>query len=150
MRNVEPLENTGATAPVRPSRAWRRFALHYAEMVVAMFVGMLVLGGALRVVLSMAGVDYSMESAPVLTLVEMGWTMAFGMGAWMRFRGHGWAGTVEMSLSMLVPAVVAATLVALDVVDAHVAMVAEHVAMFPLMLLVMLRRREEYLAHRHR
>ncbi|GAA0896140.1 hypothetical protein [Virgisporangium aurantiacum] len=149
MRNVDPIEHAGATAPRRTSRAWGRFALHYVEMVVAMFVGMLVLGGALRVTLNVAGVDYSMERAPVLMLVEMGCTMAIGMGVWMRVRGHGWASTVEMSLAMLVPAVAAAALVAVDVVDAGVAMVAEHVAMFPLMLLVMLRRRDEYLGHRH-
>jgi flagellar biosynthetic protein FliP len=118
-------------------------------MVVAMFAGMLVLGGLLRVALGMAGVDYSMERAPVLTLVEMGCTMAIGMAVWMRVRGHGWAGTAEMSLAMLVPAVAAAALVAPDVVDAGAAMTAEHVAMFPLMLLVMLRRRDEYVGHRH-
>jgi hypothetical protein len=136
-------------APVRTSRAWGRFALHYVEMVVAMFAGMLVIGGTLRAMLIMAGTDYSMERAPVLMLVEMGCTMAIGMGVWMRVRDHGWASTVEMSLAMLVPAVTAAMLVALDAVDASAAMAAEHVAMFPLMLLVMLRRRGDYLVDGH-
>ncbi len=149
MNNVDPAGHAGAAAPVRTSRGWGRFALHYVEMVVAMLAGMLVLGGVLRVVLSTAGVDYSMERAPVPTLVEMGCTMAIGMAVWMRIRGHGWAGTVEMSLAMLMPAAAAAALAAPDVVDAGVAMMAEHVAMFPLMLLVMLRRRGEYLGHHH-
>jgi len=37
----------------------------------------------------------------------------------------------------------------LDVMGAGVAMTLEHIAMFPLMLALMLRRRDEYLAHAH-
>lgn len=114
-----------------------------------MFVGMLVLGGALRAVLAIAGVDYSMDRFPEVTILEMGLTMAVGMGAWIRFRRHRWASTLEMSGAMLLPAVVVVPLVALDVMDAGAAMLVEHVAMFPLMLAVMLRRRDDYLAHGH-
>jgi hypothetical protein len=53
-----------AGSPTHRSRGWMRFALHYLEMVVAMFVGMLVLGGVLRAILSAAGVEYSMERYP--------------------------------------------------------------------------------------
>jgi hypothetical protein len=133
----------------RGSRGWGRFTRHYVEMVVAMVIGMLVLGGVLRVVLAMAGVDYSMTRFPVLMLLEMGCTMAIGMAVWMRVRGHGWAATLEMSLAMLVPAVAVAAFVGLDVMDGGVAMGVEHAVMFPLMLVVMLRRRGEYLAHHH-
>lgn len=125
---------------------WGRFALHYLEMVVAMLVGMAVLGGALRVVLAAAGVEYSMQRFPVLTIVEMALTMGVGMAAWMRFRGHGRAGTPEMSAAMLVPAAVVLVPVWLGVPGAGPAMAVEHVAMFVLMFLVMLRRREEYAA----
>jgi flagellar biosynthetic protein FliP len=118
-------------------------------MVVAMFAGMLVLGGALRGVLALAGVDYSMDRHPELMILEMGLTMAVGMGAWMRFRRHGWASTLEMSGAMLVPGVLVVPLVALDVMSGGAAMTVEHIAMFPLMLAVMLRRRDEYLGHQH-
>jgi hypothetical protein len=128
---------------------WGRFALHYVEMVAAMFAGMLVLGGALRAVLAVADVSYSMRSHPELTILEMGLTMAVGMGAWMRFRRHSWARTLEMSAAMLVPAVAVVPLVVLDVMSAGAAMTVEHIAMFPLMLAVMLRRRDEYRAHGH-
>jgi transcriptional regulator GlxA family with amidase domain len=134
--------------PTGGRRRWRRFALHYLEMVVAMVAGMVVLGGALRVVLSAAGVEYSMARFPELMILEMGLTMALGMTAWMRYRGHGWPSTLEMSAAMLVPAVAVVPPVWLGVLDGGAAMAVEHLAMFPLMLAVMLRRRDEYsMAH---
>jgi len=128
------------------TRSWWRFALHYLEMVLAMLVGMFVLGGAIRAVLAVAGVEYSMARFPELVILEMGLTMALGMAAWMRFRGHGWPTTLEMSAAMLVPAAVMVPLVWLEVLDGGAAMMLEHVVMFPLMLAVMLRRRDEYAA----
>lgn len=135
--------------PTTNRRQWLRFAGHYLEMVVAMLVGMFILGGALRAVLALAGVDYSMDLYPGLVTLEMGVTMAAAMLAWMRFRGHSWAPTLEMAGAMLAPAVAAVPLIALSVLDAGTAMTVEHVAMFTLMLVVMLRRREEYVAHTH-
>lgn len=123
-----------------------RFARHYAEMVVAMLVGMVVLGGALRAVLAAAGVGYSMERFPELTIVEMALTMIVGMAAWMRFRGHGWPATLEMSAAMAVPAVAVLVPVWFGVLDADTAMAVEHVGMLVLMLVAMLRRRDEYTA----
>lgn len=131
-------------------RGWLRFAGHYLEMVVAMLVGMFILGGALRAVLAVADVAYSMDRYPEVVTLEMGLTMAVAMLGWMRFRGHGWAPTLEMSGAMLAPAIAAAPLIALEVLDAGTGMMVEHVAMFTLMLAVMLRRREEYTAHTHR
>ena len=125
---------------------WGRFVRHYLEMVVAMLAGMVVLGGALRLVLAAAGVEYSMVRFPELTIIEMAVTMIVGMAGWMRFRGHAWAGTLEMSGAMVVPAVAVLVPVWLGALDAGTAMAVEHVAMFVLMLLVMLRRRDEYAA----
>ena len=130
-------------------RGWGRFALHYLEMVVAMFAGMLALGGTLRVALAVAGVDYGMDTHPELTMLEMGFTMALGMTAWMRYRRHGWSRTLEMSGTMVAPAVAAVPLVAWDVMDAGAVMAIEHVAMFALMFVVMLLRRGDYLGHAH-
>lgn len=121
-----------------------RFVRHYVEMVVAMLAGMVVLGGALRLGLAAAGVEYSMQRFPELTIVEMAVTMILGMAGWMRFRGHAWPGTLEMSAAMVVPAVAVLVPVWVGVLDAGTAMAVEHVAMFVLMLAVMLRRRDEY------
>jgi transcriptional regulator GlxA family with amidase domain len=107
---------------------------------------MFVLGGALRAVLAVAGVEYSMVRFPALVILEMGFTMALAMIAWMRYRGHGWVSTLEMSAAMIVPAVAVVPLVWFGILGGGSAMALEHVAMFSLMLAVMLRRLGEYAA----
>ena len=86
-----------------------RFARHYAEMLIAMFVGMFVLGGVLAGLLLLAGVDVGdwREDAPALLLLGMAFTMTVPMVAWMRYRGHGWAPAGDMALAMFVPSLVA-------------------------------------------
>lgn len=126
------------------TRARWHFARHYLEMVAAMVVGMVVLGAVIRGVLALAGVEYSMARYPELTSLEMAFDMSAGMVVWMRYRGHGWASSLEMSGAMFAPLLVLFPLLWLDVIGAGAVMTLEHVAMFPLMFLVMLRRRGEY------
>ena len=125
-------------------RSWGRFAWHYVEMIIAMFVGMFVLG----FLFDAAGLGFSYGRDPELAYLVMAFDMSVGMAAWMRFRGHGWAGTLEMCAAMFVPVVPLFPLLWMGVIDGMGLMMAAHVAMFPLMLLVMLRRRDEY-AHAH-
>jgi hypothetical protein len=121
------------------------FARHYLEMVVAMFAGMFVIGGAVRGVLALAGVEgYSLAAYPELVTLEMAFDMAAGMVVWMRVRGHGWASTLEMSGAMFAPALVLIPFLWLGALTADSLMLLEHVAMLPLMLLIMLSRRAEY------
>ncbi|WP_026929768.1 hypothetical protein [Glycomyces tenuis] len=122
----------------------RRFLIHYVEMVVAMLAGMFVLGGLVRGVVALAGVEYGMATHPELTILEMALDMSIGMVVWMRVRGHGWAGTLEMAAVMIAPALVLVPFVRLGALGADTAMLLEHLAMFPLMFLAMLRRRGEY------
>ena len=125
------------------SRSIRKFARHYLEMVAAMVVGMVVLGGASEVLLDL-------PDDPAVTLVEMAVAMTVPMVAWMRFRGHGWRVTNEMAAAMLIPA--AGALVALGaglVEDEMTLLVFEHVAMFVGMLVAMLLRFDEYASHNH-
>jgi glyoxylate carboligase len=125
------------------SRSIKRFSLHYLEMVVAMIVGMIVLGGA-----SEALLDLPDETA--VNLVEMAIAMTAPMVVWMRFRGHSWRLCNEMAAAMLVPA--AGALIALGtgiVTDEMSLLVFEHVAMFVGMLLAMLLRFDEYAGHHH-
>jgi AraC family transcriptional activator FtrA len=68
-----------------------RFALHYGEMVLAMYVGMLIympLEGFIP--LSLQGIGMALF-------------MAWPMVAWMRIRGHGWRHGFEMAAAMLMP-----------------------------------------------
>jgi hypothetical protein len=120
-----------------------RFLRHYLEMLAAMFVGMVVLGAAVRGVLALAGLEFPAQY-PELVALEMAFDMSAGMVVWMRHRGHGWASTLEMAGAMFTPAVVLFPLLWLGVITGESLLLLEHVAMFPLMFLVMLRRRGEY------
>lgn len=121
-----------------------RFAVHYVEMVIAMFVGMF----ALDLLWSALGIQLSYAREPELAYLLMAFDMSVGMAAWMRFRGHAWVPTLEMCAAMFVPIVPLFPLLWLGAIDGMTMMVVAHVAMFPLMLAAMLRRRHEY-AHHH-
>ncbi|MFD5316561.1 hypothetical protein [Streptomyces sp. NPDC127098] len=134
----------------RPRRSRRRFALHYVEMVVAMFVGMFVGMFALAPLWAAAGLDLSHDQDPELASLRMAFDMSVGMALWMRFRGHAWGPTLEMCGAMFAPLVPLFPLLWAGAVDGMTVMMVAHVAMFPLMLAVMLRRRDEYAgSHAH-
>ncbi|GAA2889629.1 hypothetical protein GCM10010517_53770 [Streptosporangium fragile] len=129
--------------PSRHARGWWRFLRHYLEMIAAMLVGMAVLGAAVRGALALAGLEFP-PGRPEVAVLEMAATMSAGMVVWMRHRGHGWAGTLEMTATMIVPALALLPLLWLGVLPGDALLLLEHVVMLPLMLLVMLRRRDEY------
>ncbi|WP_067481935.1 hypothetical protein [Actinomadura hibisca] len=123
---------------VRSGKA--HFALHYLEMVVSMFVGMLVLWPLWLLV---APDDPSVE---VSSLV-MATTMSVGMAAWMRFRRHGWRPIAEMCAAMYLSYAVFFPLLWAGVMEGHGVMMGGHVLMFPAMLAAMLLRPAEYTGH---
>ncbi|WP_236004305.1 hypothetical protein [Nonomuraea antri] len=132
---------TNTTPTTAPAKAvdWRRFAWHYVEMIIAMFVGMFALGFLQDAV----GLS-SHRDHPDLGYLVMAFNMSVGMAVWMRYRRHGWASTLEMCAAMFVPAVPLFPLLWTGVIDGGFVMVASHVLMFPLMLAAMLWRRDEY------
>ncbi|WP_327397850.1 hypothetical protein OG418_43975 [Streptomyces phaeochromogenes] len=130
--------------PVERRGGKRHFARHYLEMVVAMVVGMLLLGAVTRGVLALAGTELSASRHPELASLEMAFDMSVGMAVWMRRRGHGWASTLEMCGAMFVPALALFPLLWLDVITGDSLIALEHLVMLPLMFLVMVRRRSEY------
>lgn len=134
-------------AGTRRHGGWGHFAQHYVEMLVAMAAGMLVFGAAVRGVLALTGGELSMGRHPELASLEMAFDMSAGMLIWMRVRGHAWAGSLEMCAAMFAPLAVLLPLLWLDVITTDSLMMLEHALMLPLMLLVMLRRRDEF-AHR--
>ncbi|WP_043620515.1 hypothetical protein [Nonomuraea candida] len=133
------------TPTTKPGRRWGRFTLHYIEMIVAMFAGMFALG----LLQSAVGLDVSHTGQPELWYLSMAVNMSIGMAAWMRFRGHGWAPTLEMCAVMFAPAVPLFPLLWLGAIDSDGLMLVSHVAMFPLMLAAMLRRLDEYAGCAH-
>jgi hypothetical protein len=125
----------------------RRFVRHYVEMVVAMFLGMAVLGVPAGWALGAVGSRWSElnADAPELMLLGMALTMTVPMVGWMRYRGHGWRANTEMSASMLIPTVAAIALLQASVVDdVGVLLVVEHVGMLLGMLGAMLLRAADY------
>ncbi|WP_326799962.1 hypothetical protein OG946_35075 [Streptomyces sp. NBC_01808] len=138
-----PVE-TAARPAAQQGHGWWHFARHYVEMVVAMAAGMLVLGALVRGGLALAGFELSAERHPELASLEMAFSMSAGMALWMRHRGHGVRNTAEMCGAMFLPAAVLFPLLWLGAVPPDSLPVLEHLAMLPLMLLVMLRRRAEY------
>ena len=131
----------------------RHFIRHYFEMLVAMFAGMVLLGGPAMVALRAAGVTSAelRSDAPAALLLGMGISMTVPMVAWMRYRGHGWRPSNEMGASMMLPTAGVIGLLAAGVLtDIGTLLMIEHVVMFPAMLIAMLLRRDEYTrSHEH-
>jgi flagellar biosynthetic protein FliP len=132
------------STPARRSRSpRRRFALHVGEMLIAMFAGMLVLGGAIAGVLALAGTGLGDASAAVEASV-MAFTMTVPMVWWMNHRGHPARRSVEMAGSMIVPTAVVIALHLVGAVSGHSVLMIQHVVMIPAMVGVMLWRYEHY------
>jgi hypothetical protein len=127
----------------QPTHSTRRFFLHYAEMVAAMFIGMFAISKPADLLFSALGTSTSSQH-PAMMLFSMGVMMTVPMIAWMRFRGHAWRPTNEMAASMLIPTFAAMALAAAGVVNGGALMGIEHVAMLAGMLIAMLLRRDEY------
>jgi hypothetical protein len=138
----------------RRNSAVRNFARHYVEMLIAMFVGMAALGFVAELALSAAGGSSSQlqDDAPAAMLLGMAFNMTVPMVGWMRYRGHGWPASIEMAASMFIPTFAAIGLLGAGLVGGiGTALMIQHVAMFPSMLVAMLLRRDEYSsgAHHH-
>jgi len=113
-------------------------------MVVAMFLGMAVLGFPVVWAMDRIGAD-----SDAWLFLEMATTMTLPMVGWMIYRGHGWRANAEMSASMFVPTfAVVGVLTAGLLTDIGILLLVEHVAMLAAMAGVMLLRPSEYI-HRH-
>ncbi|SIO01663.1 hypothetical protein [Agromyces cerinus] len=124
------------TTLYRPSVG--RFALHGVEMVIAMVLGMMVLGPVWH--WAWPGLD---ENTTAEALV-MATDMSIGMAVWMRIRGHGLPAIGEMVAAMYLPFLVLLPFHWAGALSAMAFMTAAHVLMLPAMVIAMLRRRHEY------
>jgi hypothetical protein len=129
----------------------RHFARHYAEMVLAMLLGMAVLWMPAKLALGAFGMSsQELNDSTAAMLLVMATTMTVPMVAWMRFRGHGWPASLEMAAAMYLPTFAALALHWGSLIeDLGVLMTLEHVAMLLSMLAAMLLRRDEYAGHHH-
>jgi hypothetical protein len=129
------------------SASTRHFVRHYVEMIVAMLLGMALLGVPAIMALEALGMSSSelRNDAPALMLLGMAVTMTVPMVGWMSYRGNGWRANTEMSASMFVPTfAVIALLWGGLVEDLDALLVIEHVVMPVSMLGAMLLRAAEY------
>ena len=135
-------------------RTWNRtgvwqFVRHYLEMVVAMVLGMVLLGPLESALLNPLGWA-AVRGVPELEALIMASNMTVAMVVWMRHRGHGWGRTAEMVAGMSVPVVLACALWRVGLGDAVPALsdkalgTTVHVAMYAGMLLAMLYRFGDY------
>jgi len=129
------------------SRRARCFVRHLLEMIVAMILGMCVLGaafGALHVVVFGSGFAAAWQRHPGLVAFAMAFTMTLPMVLWMRHRGHSWGRCGEMAGAMFVPAAALLVLFWLGVIPEGAVLPGQMALMVPAMVLVMLYRVDEY------
>ena len=130
-------------------RAPRRFLRHYLEMIMAMVVGMVVLGAAEAMLLERVGWAETL-TRPETDVLIMATNMIVAMAAWMRFRGHGWAAIAEMAVGMYLPFVVLFVPLWLGLLSPTGLMVLGHALMLFAMAAVMWRRRDAYASYHHK
>lgn len=123
---------------------------HFLEMVLAMLVGMAVLGAVVQVICAGLGHSGFFVHHVGLRAPLMAMNMTIGMAAWMRYRGHGWAPIAEMSAAMFVPLALLIGPFWVGVLSGDALLVGMHVLMVPAMVIAMHHRRDEYAQHHHR
>ena len=121
----------------------RKFTVHFAEMVVAMVVGMVTLHPLWMVVLDAVGAAQLMPN-PYSGSLIMATNMTVAMSAWMKVRGHRWQPIVEMGAAMYVPFLVLFVPLALGLIGEGALMLWGHLLMLPAMAVAMLLRPHEY------
>jgi hypothetical protein len=145
MRTFPSASLAQPTTPARPTHrpGVKKFALHFAEMVVAMAVGMVVLHPVWMLVLDAVGATGLMDN-PYTGALIMATNMTVAMSAWMTFRGHRWRPIAEMGAAMYVPFLVLFVPLALDLIGTGALMLWGHLLMLPAMAVAMLLRPHEY------
>ena len=141
---------TQSTTPAHPETAHtphrlsgKKFAIHFAEMVAAMAVGMLVLHPVWMFVLDAVGAAGLMRN-PYTGALIMATNMTVAMSAWMKVRGHRWRPIAEMGAAMYVPFLVLFLPLALGLIGTGALMLWGHLLMLPAMAAAMLLRPHEY------
>ncbi len=119
-----------------------RFLLHLGEMLLAMMVGMMILGVLGTAVLGPLG--YTLDPRSDLYEVVMTVFMVVPMAAWMGFRGMASRPIAEMSAAMVVVPILLICAGRLDVLDRSVVLQLERTLMLPSMLVPMLLRLNYY------
>ena len=138
-----PTGTPATPAPTEHRLSAKKFALHFAEMVAAMAVGMVALHPLWMWVLDVMGAAELMRN-PYTGALIMATNMTVAMSAWMKVRGHGWRPIAEMGAAMYLPFLALFAPLALGLIGSGTLMLWGHVLMLPAMAAVMLLRPHEY------
>jgi flagellar biosynthetic protein FliP len=126
---------TAATHPTRNrTRSALRFLLHYAEMAIAMMIGMFALAPVWTFLWP------GSNSVFEIALAVMATNMAIGMAVPMLLRRHSWRSIIEMSAAMYLAFLVVLVPYWLGAAGAGFVMLWGHVLMLVAMFAVMLLR----------
>jgi hypothetical protein len=141
---TRPRNETPAPPAPAPHRlSGKKFAIHFAEMVAAMAVGMVALHPLWMWILDAVGAAWLMHN-PYSGALIMATNMTVAMSAWMRIRGHGRRSIAEMGAAMYVPFLVLFLPLALGLIGSSALMLWGHLLMLPAMAGAMLLRPHEY------
>lgn len=121
-----------------------QFVRHFLEMVIAMMIGMMVLGVPVRAVAAAMGYTDGLRGLPEVSALAMTLEMTIPMAAWMLYRRHRIAVVAEMSGAMVASAVVIVALCLVHLLPSTSAPLLSDVGMYVAMLGVMIYRRSEY------
>ena len=123
------------------------FLRHFGEMMLAMILGMMVLGMAFRgihIAVFGTGFAEAWRSHTELAVFAMTFNMTLPMMLWMRHRGHSWERCGEMGGAMVAAAVIALVPFWLGFLPGGAPVGLEMLLMVPAMLLAMFYRVDEY------
>lgn len=130
-------------APTATRPSWRAaltnrpFIVHYLHMLVAMGIGMVVLGPLSMHIVHHAGAEVEM--------LLMATTMVPGMAVWMAYRRHTWPEILEMSAAMYASVAALFPFYWLGAVAPTGLTILAHILMLLGMAVAMLHRRENYI-----
>jgi hypothetical protein len=128
----------------------RTFLRHLAEMIIAMLLGMCILGMAFRGIhtaLFGGGFDAAWRQHTELAVFAMTFNMTLPMVLWMHHRGHTWERCGEMAGAMFLLALVVLVPFWAGAISSRVVLPLEMALMLPAMIGVMAVRYDEYATH---
>jgi hypothetical protein len=128
----------------------RTFLRHLAEMVIAMMLGMCILGMAFRGIhtaLFGGGFDAAWRQHTELAVFAMTFNMTLPMVLWMHHRGHAWERCGEMAGAMFLLALVVLVPFWAGAISSGVVLPLEMALMLPAIIGVMALRYDEYATH---
>lgn len=141
---------SSTTSAGRREHRGRTFLRHLAEMVIAMMLGMCVLGMAFRGIhtaLFGGGFDAAWRQHTELAVFAMTFNMTLPMVLWMHHRGHIWERCGEMAGAMFLLALVVLVPFWAGAISSGVVLPLEMALMIPAMIGVMALRYDEYATH---